>query len=282
MPFSSASVGGLVIVAAGIVDVNGYPKGITGSLTAGTGAALQVMKMAKRVGGQAAAPVRVTAVGDNNRNRHEYIYPAAQLGEISFLFGVLDMDSYAGFAGLKKYTDGNGNAVLMQSNQAANAAQAVVIATMDAQVADAGSFGLKKYINEIFPLVTVTPLLAQVQEVAAAEWGYTGIPSMADKFPWGVSLNATTHGATRAAGLIIGSDYPMVIETLVATTSQTTYALTYTPATPTTTYFLAWKNGTLLTTSGATVSGKTVTMTTPAYNDVYVFRYEATDYVSSN
>lgn len=282
MPFSSAAVGGPVIVAGGVVNASGYPMGVTGSLTAGTGSPLQVLKMSKRIGGQAAAPVRYTAVGDNNRNRLEFIASAAQLAENSFLFHVLDMDWYAGSAGLKKFTDGNGNAVLMQTNQAAAAAQCCIVATMDAEVADSGSFGQKKYVNEIYSLVTITPLLAQLQEVSAAEWGYTGVPSMADKFPWGTSFNATTHGATKAVGEILTSDYPIVLETLVATTSQTTYALTYTPATPTTTYFLAWKNGTLLTTSGATVSGKTVTMTTPAYNDVYVFRYEATDYVSSN
>jgi hypothetical protein len=224
----------------------------------------------------------VTAIGDNNRTKHEYLFSAAQLGDLAFMFGALDLDAYAGFAALKKYTDGNSYGVLLQSNAAANAAQACIIVNVDAQSADSGSFGQKKFVNEIYPLVTVTPLLATLAEVAAAEWAYQGIPTEADKSPWGVSFNATTHGATRAAGILLTSDYPIVVETLVATTSQTTYALTYTPATPTATYVIATKNGVALTSSGFAVSSKTVTMTTPANNDIYVFRYEATDFVSSN
>lgn len=282
MPFSSFSNAGVAGIQVAIVNTNGYPMGITGSITPGTGAAFKYMKFAKRFGGTAPAPTRVTAIGDNNRNRHEYLYPANQVGEIAFMFHALDLDAYAGFTGLQKYTDGNGNAVLLQSNAPANAAQACVVCNIDAQDADSGSFGIRKWANEIFPLVTVAPLLAQLQEVAAAEWQYTGIPTQSDKFPWGVQLNATTHGATRSAGSIITSDYPLVLETLVATTSQTTYALTYTPATPGSTYFLAWKNGVLQTSGQATNSGKAVTMTTPSYNDIYVFRYEATDFISSN
>lgn len=282
MPFSSFSAGGIATIQAGIVNTSGYPLGIGGALTPGTGAALSVLKFSKRFGGQAPAPVRVTAIGDNNRNRHEYIFNPAQIGDLAIMLHALDMDAYAGFTAMKKYTDGNANGVLIQSNAAANAAQACIVVNIDAQDADSGSFGLKKFINEIYPLVTVTPLLAQLQEVAAAEWQYQGIPTMTDRFPWGTSLNATTHGATRAAGLILTSDYPIVLETLIATTSQTTYALTYTPATPGTTYMVAWKNGTLQTSGQASVSGKTVTLTSPAFNDVYVFRYEATDLLSSN
>lgn len=285
MPFSSFSNAGVAVIQAGIVNASGYPLGIAGTLTAGTGAPLAVMKFAKRFGGQAPAPVRVTVVGDNNRNRHEYIFPAAQLGELAFLFGALDLDAYAGFTGLKKYTDGNGYGVLVQSNVAPMAAQAVVVANIDAEAADAGTFGIKKWINEIYPLVNVTPLLAQLQEVAGAEWAYQGIPTQTDKMPDGGAFSASTHGATRAAGFILTSDYPIVYETLIATTSQTTYALTYTPATPTTQYVVARKNGTLQTpTTSYAVSGKTVTITTmsPSYLDAICFRYEATDLVSSN
>lgn len=277
MPFSAASAAGIAAISAAIVDVNGYPKGITGTLTAGTGAPMSIMKFSKRFGGQAPAPVRATAIGDNNTRRHEYVFSPAQMGEISFLFGAMDMDAYAGFAGLKKFAETNGNAVLIQSSQIANAAQACVVVNMDAQVADTGSFGLKRYLNEIYPLVTVTPTLAQVQEVAPAEWSYVGVPTQSGKLPWGVSFTSTTHGAAYAGGIILGSDYPIMLETVVTTTSQTTYSVTYTPATPTTQYFTAWRNGTLQTTSGATCSGKTVTMTGAANNDVWVFRYEATD-----
>lgn len=282
MPFSSFSAAGIAAIQAGIVNTSGTPMGITGSITNGQGAALSVMKFAKRFGGQAPAPVRVTGIGDNNRSRHEYIFNAAQLGDMTFMFHALDLDAYAGFTGMKKYTDGNSYGVLLQSNAPANAAQACIVVNIDAQNADTGSFGLKRFANEFYSLVTVTPLLAQLQETAMAEWQYQGIPTEADKFPWGFSLNATTHGATRAAGELLTSDYPMTLETLVATTSQTTYTLSYTPATPTSTYVLAWKNGVLQTSGQVAVSGKTVTMTGATNGDILVFRYEATDLLALN
>ncbi len=283
-PFSSFSNAGVACIQAGIVNTSGVPLGITGALTAGTGAPLAVMKFAKQFGGQAPGPVRVTVVGDNNRNRHEYVFSAAQIGEMAFLFGALDLDAYAGFTGLKKATDGNGYSVLLQSNVAPMSAQACVVANIDAESADTATYGLKKWINQIYPLVNITPLLAQLREVAGADWSYQGIPTQAATLPWGVALSATTHGATKAAGYMLTSDYPIVIETLIATTAQTTYALAYTPATGTT-YTVAWLHatGTLQTpTTSYAVSGKTVTMTTPAFGDTYVFRYEAVDLLSSN
>lgn len=280
-PFSSFSNAGIAAIQMAIVDTNGYPMGVTGALANGTGAALHRMQFAKRLGGAAPQPVRATAIGDNNTNRHEYLFNAANMGEMPFLFNALDMDAYAGFTALTKFTDGNGNAILLQANKPVNSAQACIVVNADAQDADAGAFGLKRYVNEIYSLVTVAPLLANLQEVAAAEWGYYGIPTQAGEFPWGVALNATTNGATRAAGMLIGSDYPITLETVVTTTSQTTYSLAYTPATPTTQYFIAWKNGVLLTTSSATVSGKTVTLTGATNGAIYVFRYEALDLLVS-
>ena len=282
MPFSSFSNAGVACIQAGIVDTSGYPRGIAGVITAGTGAALAVMKFAKQFGGQAPAPVRTTVVGDNNRNRHEYVFSAAQLGELAFLFGALDLDAYAGFTGLKKFTDGNGYGVLLQSSVAPMSAQACVVVNVDAESADTATYGQKKWVNEIYPLVNITPTLAQLREIAGAEWAYTGIPTQAATLPWGVAFTATTHGATKAAGIILTSDYPIAVETLIATTSQTTYALTATPATPTATYLLAWKSGTLQTAGQVSCSGKTVTLTGAAYNDVYVFRYESTDLLASN
>lgn len=280
-PFTSFSNAGIAAISAGIVDTNGFPMGITGALTNGTGAPLKLLTFAKRLGGAAPQPVRATAIGDNNTNRHEYLFNAANMGEMPFLFNSLDLDGYAGFTGLKKFTDGNGYGVLLQANKPVNSAQACIVVTADAQDADSGVFGLKRYVNEIYSLVTVAPLLANLQEVAAAEWGYYGIPTQAGQFPWGVSMTTTTQGATRAAGMLIGSDYPMVIETLVTTTSQTTYSLSYTPATPTTQYVLAWSSNTLLTTSAVTVSGKTVTLTGATNGKIYIFRYEATDLLAS-
>lgn len=281
MPFDSFSNAGIAAIQAGIVDINGFPMGIAGVLANGSGAPLSIMKFSKRLGGAAPQPVRATAIGDNNIRRHEYLFNAANMGEVSLLFGAFDFNAYAGFTKLKKFTSGNGNAVLLQANAPVNAAQACVVVNMDAQDADSGAFGLKRYANEVYPLVTVAPLLANLQEVQAAEWGYYGIPTQAGQAPWGEVFTVTTHGASAAGGILIGSDYPLVVETLITTTSQTTYALTYTPATPTTQYFQAWTNNALLTTANATVAAKVVTLTGATNGKIYIFKYEVTDLLSN-
>ena len=281
MPFNSFSSAGIAAISVGIVDTNGIPMGITGALTAGTGAGLSIMKFSKKLGGAAPSPVRATAVGDNNRRKHEYLFNAPNMGELAFLFNAMDMDQYAGFTKMKKFTEGNGNAVLLQSNAAVNAAQACVVVNADAQIADSTLFGLKKFVNEVYSLVTVAPLLSNWEEVKAAEWSYFGVPTQAGQTPWGEVFDPTTHGASLAGGILVGSDYPLYIETLITTTSQTTYALTFTPGTPTTQYFQAWSNGVLLTTGQATVAGKVVTLTGATNNKVYVFKYEAIDLLNS-
>lgn len=275
--FSSFSNAGIACIQASVVDTAGCPMGITGSLVADTGAAGKIMQFSKRFGGAAPNPVRVTAKGDNNRSRHEYIFNADQMGEISLLFNALDLDGYAGFTKTKKVTDGNSNYIGLQTNAPANAAQSVIVVNMDAQDADQGLFGLKRYVNEIYSLVTIAPTLANIQEVAAAEWGYFGVPTQAGQLPWGVPFTQAVNGFTRGGGILIGSDYPMVIETFLAGAgSPTTYTLTYTPATPDTTYVKAWNFATAAPVA-VSVTGKVATFTGLAEGTKLVFRYESTD-----
>lgn len=274
MPYNTFSSAGLAAIQAGVVDINGYPQGITGTIAQGSGAALQLMKFAKRFGGVIPNPVRATPTGDNNRNRHEYLFSPAQMGELAFSFGALDLDAYANFANVKKVVDGNGNLALIQSNAPVNAVQVCVVVNMDTQIADAGTFGLKRFINEIYPLVTVVPTLGNVAEVAATEWSYYGVPTQTGKTPWGTAFTVAAHGATRGGGFFLTSDYPIVLETVIGSAAQTAYTLTYTPATPTATYALAWKNGVSFP---VTVAGKNATFAALSAGDVVVLRYEATD-----
>lgn len=279
--FSSFSNAGVAAIQVGIVNVDGCPMGITGALSGNTGAALRLMQFSKRFGGSAPQPIRATAIGDNNRSRHEYIFNPAQMGEMPFLFGANDLDAYAGFTRTQKVLDGNGYSVGLQTNAPVNAAQACVVVNSDAQIADPGSFGLKRFINEIYPLVTVAPLLANLQEVQASEWGYFGIPTQAGKRPWGIPFDEDTDGYTRAGGILLTSDYPIVLETFLAGGgSPTTYELTYTPATPTSTYVKAWnfEDG---TPESISVTGKDVTFAGQTEGAILVFRYEATDLLAN-
>lgn len=282
MPFTSFSAAGVAAIQAGIVNLNGYPMGITGSLSAGAGAPLKVMRFAKRFGGMLPGPVWATAIGDNHRSIHEYAFNPAQMLTATFMFHGLDLDAYVGFLQLKKFTVGNSYGALIQSNAPVNAAQACVVVNIDAQDADPGQFGLKRFINEIYPLITVASKLGNAQEVNPIEWEYEGRPTQSGKTPWGIPYTVATHGATRAGGFPLTSDYPLVIETFLAAGAEVTYTLAYTPALPTATYVNLWKD-----TSGTsapyafTVTGKVATFAGLTAGDILIFLYEATDFLAN-
>ena len=279
--FDSFTNAGVAAIQVGIVNVDGCPMGVTGTLSADDSVTLKLMHFAKRFGGAAPQPVRATAIGDNNRSRHEYLFNPPQMGELPFLFGSMDLEAYGGFTKTKEITDGNGKSVLLQSNAPVNAAQAVVVVTSDAQDADAGAFGLKRYINEIYSLVTIAPLLANLQEVQPAEWGYYGVPTQAGKRPWGVPFDIDDDGATRAGGVLLTSDQPIVMDTFLAGAgSPTTFDLAYVPTSEDTIFaFLFSSDGTPV--SVTLTPPKTLVFAPLSEGDLLVVRYESADLLKS-
>lgn len=283
MPFDSFSAAGVAAISMGIVNINGIPMGASGSISAGVSTPLARMPFAKRFGGIAPNPVRATAVGNNNRDRHEYVFNPGQNGEIAITQHALDLNQYAGMLQIKKVTDGNGYGVGIQTNAPVNAAQAACIVNIDAQEAGLTEYGFKKFVNEIYPLVTITPLLANLQELAPADWSFFGVPTQASQLPWGTPFSIATHGFTRGAGWLLTSDYPMVLETFTAVGSETTITLNYTPATPAATYALGWKfrSGVWSTQTISSITGKVVTIPATTAADIIEIRYEATDFLQS-
>jgi hypothetical protein len=283
MPFTTFAAGGVAAIQAAVVNTNGYPVGMQSTtLTNGQGAGMRVLRFAKKVGGKAMQPQPSIAAGDNNRNRLMFLYPPEQIGNLQFLFDALDLQAYASMSALLVSTDGNSSSVLMQSNAPVNQIQTCFIVNVDAENADSGAFGRKKFINEIYPLVNVASLLADLASVTKTEWEYYGIPTQADRAPWGTPFTVATNGATRAAGLLMTSDYPMTLDTFVGDGTTTTYNLANTPAgTTASNYILAWQGG--VTFTSYSLAGKVVTFTAaPTAGSVTVIRYEALDLLSSN
>ena len=284
MAFDSFSAAGVAAISMGVIDINGIPWGTKGSGTVSTTTALARMPFAKRFGGVIPNPVRATPVGDNNRNRHEYLFNPANSGEMAITQHAFDMNQAAGMLGIKKVTDGNGDAILIGSNAPVGQSQSVVCVNVDAQEAGViAQFGFKKFINEIYPLCFLTPLMANLQEVAPAEWQFYGIPTQAGQLPWGTPFTLMTHGATRASGYLIGSDYPIVIESYLAVGAETTFTLTYTPAVPASTYAVAWKfaSGVWSSESIVSITGKVVTVAALTAGDIIEIRYESTDFLQA-
>lgn len=285
MPFVSGSNAGLALLQYAVTDVAGYPYGSGAPITAGTGAGTGVVKFAQSFGGSGQTPVRVVAKGENNRNRHEYFFNANELGEFSYKFGGFDMNAYAAFTGLKVVAGSKYNTVLTETNTAANAVQCCMIVNIDAQSSDPATFGVKGFLNRIYPLVTAVPLYATHQEVAAAEWQYNAIPTMASQYPWGVPFAQANEGATRSSGMVRYTDYPLTLDRFVGNGTITTYTLQYTPAGGTTSgYVEVYKNGTVLVpTTAWTLSGSALTFAVaPAATDIVVIVYQSTNLLSSN
>ena len=280
--FSAFTAGGLASLQAGRVDLNGVPWGLTGVAgTPGDSVPMGLLKFSKRFGGVIPNPARMTITGDNHRNIHEYLFNAAQIGELPMLFGALDMDFYQSVTGLKKVTDGNGNAVLVQANAPVSQYQLCVLAAADAKPADEALFGNARYINEIYPLVVAAPLMGNLQEVTGAEYSYFGLPTQCNKLPWGVAFSVSVHGALRGTSYWIGSDYPMVLESEVATVGQTDTTLQYTPASPASTYVKIWDTATGTPLSVTSAAGKVVTHAAMTLDHVYEIRYESIDLLVS-
>lgn len=283
MPFSSFSAAGVAAIQLGIVDLNGVPFGNTGVGSAGSCVPMSRMPFAKRFGGLAPNPVRATAIGDNNRNRHEYLFNPAQMGEIAIMQHVLDLDQYVGMLKLLKVTDGNAYRVGVQTNAPVNAAQAAIIVNVDAQIASSANYGGKRFINEIYPLCWLVSLLANLQEVAPADWSFFGVPTQAGQLPWGTAFALNTDGYTRAGGNIMTSDYPIVIDSFLAAGAEVTATLTYTPASPYATYLKAFKltSGVWSSLSISSLTGKVAGFAALSAADIVVFRYEATDFLNA-
>lgn len=282
MPFGEFSAAGVAAIQGGVVDINGIPWSTTGVPVAAAVTPLFRLPFAKRFGGVAPNPVRATAKGDNNRNRHEYIFNPDQMGETAIMQHALNLDQYAGYLKIKKVTDGNGYAVGIQTNAPVNAAQGVFVVNVDAQQAGlTGVFGLKKFINEIYPLVTMVPLLANLQELAPADWSFFGVPTQASQLPWGTPFSIATHGFTRSGGYLLTSDFPIVCETFKAVGAEVSATLTYTPATPAATYLVAYKfaAGVWSAFTVTSVTGKVANFAALSADDIIFFRYESQDFL---
>lgn len=282
--FSSFTAAGVASIQLGIVDINGIPYGTAGIGTSGAVTPLATLPFAKKFGGLIPNPVRVTALGENNRDRHEYIFNPATTGELAISQHALDLDQYAAELGIKKVTDNNAYRVGIQTNAPVNAKQAAFMVNVDAQQAGLAGFGFKKFIQEVYPLVTMTPLLANLAEVAVADWAFYGIPTQSSQTPWGTAYTTATDGYTRGAGFIETSDYPKTWDVFgPAVGAETTFDLTFTPAVPHATYVTAWKfaGGVWTSFSISSVTGKTLTFAALTAGDIIFVRYESTDFLQS-
>jgi len=197
MPFSAASAAGVAALQMSIVNLNGVPSGLSGVLADVTPVGMHLMRFTQKYGGVVPSPVFVEAKGDNNRNIHQYVFNPSTLSNLQMTFQALDMDAFSAFQATKKFTIAGKYGVGVQPNTSANQAQGCMVVNMDAEIADPdGTFGEKRFLNEVIPLVTIYPMSGNRQEVQAVGWEYQGRPTQSGKLPWGTPYSLATNGFT--------------------------------------------------------------------------------------
>lgn len=228
------SEAGVAMAQWEIVDPNtGLGAGPTGSITPGSGRGMGRYVAIKN----AAAPnpdARVTNVtGDNGRFLQPYAFNPAELGVIDMGFGTFNMNAYAAFTGTKLDTVGDAYAVGVGTNAPANAKQATLLITADAQDADVLTFGDARFANWFYPLVNVYFVGPTMAEVQPADWAYKGIPTQAGRYPWGTPFSLATNGFTRAKSAPLVTKYPLTMHRFYVsgTPSSVTFTLDFSPTT---------------------------------------------------
>lgn len=272
---------GLTLGQYAVVDSNGYPKGTTGVLSNGSAAGFALISALKSAGGQAGAPEEVNGTGDNRRTKHKWVVGAAELASLDLGVIHFDLTMHEAITGNKVQTLSDWSWAPAESNAQVGNIQSCVILTADGQ--EAGSpFGVQRYLNWVYPLLSITPLYANFSEAEVAEFQMRGSPTMASKTPWGETLGLSTHGATKMARFpFFTKDYPLTMHTIVENGTSTSFTLSYTPAgTQASNYIKVWRNGAILTSGHFTVTTATKSLTINTLGsagDVVVVAYEATD-----
>lgn len=283
---SRVSAAGIAIAQWAVLSAEGYPYGTAGVLTNGSQAGMGVFTAIKQASPSNPEARREDATGNDGAFRHTYNFAPEQLPEVEFLFAVFDAEAYAQLLGLKKFVEGPLSGVLLNTNRAVDAVQACLIVSGSAKSADSDTAGLKRYRNLVYPILNMEYLGDNWEEATVAGFRFKGYTAQASKFPWGEAFSVATHGATRAAGMVLWSRYPLSMGVLVGNNTATTINLNYTPAGHQTDgYVKVWVDGVAATNGAYTVStsGKTVVFTTPpSTGAVTVVRYEATDLIASN
>jgi hypothetical protein len=228
------SQAGVAMAQYEIVDPNtGLGAGPTGSIAAGSTRGMGRYIAIKNASAPNPAARVVNASGDNGRFLQPYTFNPAELGLIALGFGAFDMNAYTAFSKTKLATVGDAYMVGIGTNQPANAAQATLLITADAQDADVAQFGQARFANYFYPLLNIWSLGENAAEVQAAEFQYNGIPTQAGRSPWGMAFTQAINGFTRSKGVKLVTKFPLTMNRYIVsgTQSSVTFTLDFSPTT---------------------------------------------------
>lgn len=284
-----SNVSSLQLSAAGIARAQYAPVGPDGiansSLASGQDSPLSLYVAIKAAGGQIPEPRTVDVSGDNGRFLHRYLFNPAQLGQLDLNFGIFDMSAYSRFSGTKiDASNAEWNIAGMETNQNPRTNQILLLTNQDAMDAGSVNNGQQRFLNYIYPLVTVYFLGGNGQEANAQDWNYRGVLTRAGKMPWGTPFTALTNGFTAAARLLAATVYPMTLHTFVPASSTGTFNLTYTPSSDATGFGIkAWNTvtGLPITLTSVVPGTRAVSYSGAGAGVPHVVAYEAIDLLAA-
>lgn len=269
---------------------SGLPLGSTGAIAAGQIRPMGRYIAIKDANDQVGEPRVITASGDNGNVRWQYVFNPAELGVMNMNFGAFNQNAYVAFSDTKIETLGEFNIVGLETNRPANAKQATLLLTMDAQDGDSTNFGQARFSNYFYPSLNVFKLASTAQEVQAATFGFRGVPQQVSKTPWGKAFTIATNGYTRTKCIQVTSRNPMTMDMARMDGTTVTWTLGASPdvdetATGLTIFAFRYQsNGTVtqLTITDINIATRQVTVNTAGTSgDILVFVYSSFDILAA-
>lgn len=216
----------------------GLPMGPTGNIAAGQDRGMTPWIGIKQANSNSPEPRMTDVSGNNGRFLHKYAFNPATLGPIDMNFGAMNLSIYAALTGTLVDSTGEWNGIGIETDAPVNKVQACLIFNQDAQDADALYDGEARWLNWFYPLVNVSFLGVNAEEINPSTWNFRGIPTRASKNPWGKPFTILENGYTRAKARPLTSRYPLTLHTYIhpGTAGAKTFTLDYSPASDETGY----------------------------------------------
>jgi len=250
---------------------SGVPYGVTGALSAGSGAGMALLRSAQNI--QIAEPdaARTYVLGDNGVTT-SFLQRVQELPGGSLVRGVFDQDFYNYARGSSTTTleDWDFSSFLTACD---NFQDICFIINSPAQAMETANFGESGYqVILVFSSLVQAKILNQLQSAQVQTYNDVLTLKPAGKTLWNTSLSSPIGGY---AGL---SPYPVTQHVFIGNASADTVTLDYTPAAADGSKVLVWIGGTLKAyTTDYTVNTTTKVLTfasAPANNAICTILYQ--------
>jgi hypothetical protein len=226
------NMAGITRMDVGLLNPNGIPMGLAGSLAAGEDSGLYRIDGVRTADLSFGQPDLVNIVGDA-RFRGVYMFPPAAAPTGNLEGAVYDMDLVAALEQVNKVTRGPLSMVVAGGSEK-EYPDVCAIFTGSAKSETAGYLGKKIYWGYIAPVMSLAVLghSAMTQREAVQANMFMAV-SMADKYPWGEAFvleGAGSEGTLEGILIPWTAPYPLAIHTFVGDGVTADVVLDHTPA----------------------------------------------------